>query len=74
MNPTFINRRTFLNQASVGIGTAALSSMLAGNAMANPQAWPANLPALKSQAVPVWDRGSFTDWVPKPITFPALSY
>ena len=44
MNPTFINRRTFLNQATVGIGSTALSSMLAGNAMANPQAWPANLP------------------------------
>ena len=44
MNPTFINRRTFLNQATVGIGSTALSSMLADNAMANPQAWPANLP------------------------------
>ena len=44
MNPTFINRRTFLNQATVGIGSTALSTMLAGNAMANPQAWPANLP------------------------------
>ena len=44
MNPTFINRRTFLNQATVGIGSTALTSMLAGKAMAYPQAWPANLP------------------------------
>ena len=44
MTPTFFNRRTFLNQATVGIGSTALTSMLAGNAMADPQAWPANLP------------------------------
>ena len=46
MDPTtFINRRSFLNQATVGIGATALSSMLSANAPANPKAWPANLPA-----------------------------
>ena len=45
MHPTFINRRSFINHTTVGIGSTALASMLAGNAMANPQAWPANLPS-----------------------------
>jgi hypothetical protein len=41
MDPTtFINRRSFLNQATVGIGATALTSMLS----ANPKVWPANLP------------------------------
>ena len=46
MDPsTFINRRSFLNQATVGIGATALTSMLSANAQANPKVWPANLPA-----------------------------
>ena len=44
MNPSFVNRRTFLNQATVGIGSTALSSMLSANVLSSPQAWPANLP------------------------------
>ena len=44
MNPTLINRRSFLNQSTVGIGSTALTSMLSGNALQNPEAWPANLP------------------------------
>ena len=45
MDPTtFINRRSFLNQATVGIGSTALAGMLSANALANPKAWPANLP------------------------------
>ena len=45
MHPTFINRRSFINHTTVGIGSTALASMLAGNAMVNPQAWPPNLPS-----------------------------
>ena len=45
MNPTLINRRSFLNQTTVGIGSTALTSMLGANALKNPEAWPANLPA-----------------------------
>ena len=45
MDPTtFINRRSFLNQATVGIGSTALAGMLSANALSNPKAWPANLP------------------------------
>ncbi len=44
MNPTLINRRSFLNHTTVGIGSTALTSMLAGNDLQNPDAWPANLP------------------------------
>ena len=44
MNPTLINRRSFLNHTTVGIGSTALTSMLAGNVLQNPDAWPANLP------------------------------
>jgi hypothetical protein len=44
MNPTLINRRSFLNHTTVGIGSTALTSMLAGNVLQNPEAWPANLP------------------------------
>lgn len=43
MNPTLINRRSFLNHTTVGIGSTALTSMLAGNVLQNPDAWPANL-------------------------------
>ena len=45
MNPTLINRRSFLNQTTVGIGSTALTSMLGANVLKNPEAWPANLPA-----------------------------
>ncbi|SVD95664.1 uncharacterized protein METZ01_LOCUS448518, partial [marine metagenome] len=39
-------RRSFLNQASVGIGSAALTSMLAGRSIHGaPPAWPAHLPS-----------------------------
>ena len=44
MNPNLINRRSFLNHTTVGIGSTALTSMLAGNVLQNPDAWPANLP------------------------------
>jgi hypothetical protein len=45
MNPTLINRRSFLNRTTVGIGSTALTSMLGANALKNPEAWSANLPA-----------------------------
>ena len=44
MNPFLINRRSFINHSSMGIGSTALSSMLAGNSLNSPHAWPANLP------------------------------
>ena len=44
MNPFLINRRSFINHSSMGIGSTALSSMLAGNSLKSPHAWPANLP------------------------------
>ena len=43
MNPNLINRRSFLNHTTVGIGSTALSSMLMGDALPKPEAWPANL-------------------------------
>jgi hypothetical protein len=45
MNPTLINRRSFLNRTTVGIGSTALTSMLGANALKNSEAWSANLPA-----------------------------
>ena len=45
MNPTLINRRSFLNRTTVGIGSTALTSMLGANSLKNPEAWSANLPA-----------------------------
>ena len=44
MNPTLINRRSFLNHTTVGIGSTALTSMLAANTPKKTEAWPANLP------------------------------
>ena len=43
MNPNLINRRSFLNHTTVGIGSTALSSMLMGDVLPKPEAWPANL-------------------------------
>ena len=45
MNPTLINRRSFLNRTTVGIGSTALTSMLGAHALKHPEAWSANLPA-----------------------------
>ena len=49
MNPTLINRRSFLNHTTVGIGSTALTSMLAGNVLQNPK--PGSQSSWKSQDI-----------------------
>ena len=44
MNPLIQNRRSFLSQTSVGIGSAALASLLSRNTAHASDTWPANLP------------------------------
>ena len=53
MNPLSINRRTFINKASLGIGTAALANMLSTHGLqaGGSGVWPENVdPAIKFPA------------------------